>query len=198
MNRLIKCCFCNTHQFVSFPLNDYVIPHYKTKKEFPVLSPNKEVIGHKCDEYKCQKLFYIPIKYKLVYLARTFSVSDARYKYAYHVKDRFTGILDFMDADDFKEPKLENVVSFDKKLIDLCDILVAFINQPTLGTMGELYYTYYEKNMPIYIINHNRVHLGDPWLECISNNIYDDVDKCYQDIVDKTVKEYNLKGEIKL
>jgi len=177
MNIIVHCPYCDTQQFVS-------------------LSEHKKYISHKCIEYKCQKIFLVPFKQRSVYLARTFTVSDARYKYPWHVKTFFSGVLNFVDPGDYIDQDLidhpEKIVSFNESLIDKCDILVAYINQPSFGTLGELQYARHKK-MPIYVINCNRVHLNDPWLRYVVDGLYDNIDKCYQHIVNSVVKEYNLK-----
>lgn len=179
MNRIVHCPYCDTHQFVFL---------YEQEKH----------TSYKCANFKCQKTFLIPFNYKSVYLARTFAVSDTRYKYVWHVKTFFSGVLNFIDPDDSFSLDIENnpekIVPLNESLIDKSDILVAFINQPSFGTLGELHYARHKK-MPVYVINHNRVHMNDPWLKYVVDGLYDDVDKCYQHIVNNVVKEYNLKGD---
>jgi len=157
----------------------------------------ENVIWEPCQNVKCGKRFMVPLNYWRVYLARTFSVSDPKYKYPVHVKSHFSGVLDFVDPLDYKDApnwrkNPEEIVSFDKNLIDECDIFVAFINQPTFGTLGELHYAH-NKDMMTYVINGNGVHMNDPWLKYIVDGMYEDTDKCYYDLINLAVRIYNAK-----
>lgn len=189
MNRIIDCPFCGTQRFVKMSVKPGV--------------KYTNIIYEECINSKCKKRFMVPLNYKTIYLSRTFAVSDCKYKYATHVKDYFSGVLDFIDplyagGDNndrfFNHP--ETIVPFDLGLIDKCDILVAYINQPSFGTLGELHYAW-NKGMPVYAINHNRIHTNNPWLKYVVDKLYTDVDECYYDLVNAAVKEYNTKFENK-
>jgi nucleoside 2-deoxyribosyltransferase len=188
MKRIIECPFCKSQNFVRMSVSS----------EFKY----ENVILEKCINIKCGRQFMVPLNYKTVYLARTFSVSETKYKYAINIKDKFSGVLKFIDVLDFGDNNdrlmnhPETIVLFDKQLIDKCDILVAFINQPTFGTLGEIYYAL-NKGILVYVINHNRIHIEDPWLKYIVNGLYTDIDKCYYDLINLSVKEYNMKYEKK-
>lgn len=184
MDRFIECPYCGTPKFVTMSVE----PGIKYKN----------VIYEDCVDVKCRKKFMVPLNYKTIYLARTFAVSEPKYKYPNHVKSYFSGVLDFIDVLDFGDNRdrffnhPETIVPFDLNLIDKCDILVAYINQPSFGTLGELHYAKH-KGMPVYVINHNRIHINDPWLKYIVDELYTDVDRCYNDLMNISVVEYNIK-----
>jgi len=158
----------------------------------------ENIIYEKCVNKKCEKTFMIPLNYKLIYLSRTFKISEMRYKHPAHIKNYFSGVLDFIDINDYVNQDLidhpEKIVKFDEGVIDKCDILVAIINQPTFGTLGEIHYARHKK-IPIYAINPNRVYMNEPWLKYIVDDLCDDIDKCFYDLVNLAVKEYNFKYE---
>lgn len=182
--KLVICPFCGTHNFARMSVTSGI--------------KYENVITEECRDPKCGRRFMIPPNYKKIYLARTFSVSDAKYKYPIHVKESFSGVLDFVDVLDFGDNNdrlfnhPETIVPFDKQIIDGCDILVAFINQPTFGTLGEMYYAL-NKGIPVYVINDNRVHTNDPWLKYTVKKVYTETDECYQDLIESAIKEYNMK-----
>lgn len=182
MNRVVECPFCSTQHYVKMSVK----PGFKYEN----------IISMECKRVGCEETFMIPLNYKKVYLARTFKDHTSRYKYPAHVKSFFAGILDFIDPNDFVTKELinnpERIVPLNKKLIDECDILVLYINQPTFGSLGEFHYAY-NRGMPVYVINPNRVFTSEPWLKYLVDKICDDEDFFYQRLINNLVKEYNFK-----
>ena len=76
-------------------------------------------------------------------------------------------MYDFFDPD--PQPGADvYVVARDKAEIQKCDILVAYIQRPTVGTSMEILYAHMLGTKPIIIINPNGKMLGDLWLRSCS------------------------------
>ena len=156
MKRIVSCPYCDTQQGV-------------------ILISTKERIDieHKCINPKCEREYLIPINYKKVFLSRTFSVSDAKYKFPHHVKTYHSGIVIPIDLLDYKlrlKTRLDEI-EVNEQIIDESDILVAYINQPTFRTTFEIARAH-EKNIPVYIIDMNMMWANDPWIRHVSSKTF--------------------------
>lgn len=152
-----------------------------------------------CDNPSCKKEFKVPIKFKRVYLSRTFAVSDCKYKFPIYVRKNFDGIIETVDPWElYKEQKpSDDTVPFtNKQWLDNCQIYIGYIFNPSFGTLGELYYAE-SKPMPVYIINPNRVWTNDIWLKYQATKIFEDIDECFRFIINDIIYDYNImiKGE---
>lgn len=79
-----------------------------------------------------------------------------------------------------KTPK--QIVELDKSCIENCDILVAYINKYSAGTMMEILHAY-NHNIPIYlIVTPGRGFETDIWLRYHSNNAFFSIDECFNNI----------------
>ncbi len=65
------------------------------------------------------------------------------------------------------------------------DIVTANSMTPSCGTISEIIYANIVFKKPVYIINPNRMYLNDPWLKYHSVKIFEDVDKCFEYIIEK-------------
>jgi nucleoside 2-deoxyribosyltransferase len=93
----------------------------------------------------------------------------------------------FVDTDKMKihhnGATVESIVETDKHLINNCDILVAYINQYTAGTMMEILYAY-QLNKPVYlIVTPDKNFENDIWLSYHSDNIFYNINECYDYII---------------
>jgi len=146
----------------------------------------------KCNN--CNKLIIISLDSLGVYLARTFLVSDAKYKYPVAVKKDFQYQLNIIDPWDYEkeiiikdyDKEYKKIIKLDKKLIKKSDVCTFFINFPSFGTISELFYSKLI-HKPIYIYNENRIYTGDPWLKSYASNgiIYEDYREMFKDILKK-------------
>lgn len=151
---------------------------------------NKEYIIIVCQH--CKKEFKYIKNYKKVYIARSFLVSDSKYKYALDVKTSYSGILEIIDPLLYEEDieNYKNLVQTDINLIASSDILVAFIMQLSIGTISKIVYAY-KCGIPVYIINPTRTFLQDPWLKYHSEKIYENMKDCYKDIINACIEDIN-------
>jgi len=175
MKRIIACPYCNIRQPVKF---------VSTEERIDIMC--------ECINPKCKKKYIIPLNYKKIFLSRTFSVSDSKYKYPRQVKDHHSGVIILIDLLDY-ESRLKtesNEIEVNEMIIEESDILVAYIHQPTFGTVFEMSYARYCK-IPIYLIDANRMWTNDPWIKHVVLKTFDNIDECFQYIIDGLVKEYN-------
>lgn len=175
---IINCPFCKQQQAIHLDLDLKV----------------QKVI---CENPECQKEFKIPIKFKRVYLSRTFAVSDCKYKFPLYVRKMYDGIIESVDPWELwknldPKPIDEVIPTLNKQWIDNCDIYVAYIFNPSFGTLGELSYAG-TKSMPRYIVNSNRVWVNDVWLKYQSNKIFEEIDTCFHYIINNIIYSYNLE-----
>lgn len=175
MRRIVACPYCNTQQGVE-------LIETKERVDFK----------HDCIDPKCGKNFLVPLNYKKVLLSRTFAVSDAKYKFAIHVKKDHSGVIipiDLLDYEGRLNSRLDRI-EINEEIVDEVDIVVAYINQPSFGTTFEIARAH-TNEIPIYIIDMNRMWANDPWIKHVSTKTFDDIDECFQYVIDKIVSEYN-------
>jgi len=82
---------------------------------------------------------------------------------------------------------VESIVETDKHLIDKSDILVAYINQYTAGTMMEILYAYQQNKPVCLIVTPGKDFENDIWLSYHSTKIFFNVNECY-DYILKQIK----------
>ena len=148
--------------------------------------------------YICKKNIKIKLNSITIYLARTFSVSDSKYKYAVEIKNNFKLFINIIDPYEYeKEIKIgdydrnyKKIVDLDKHLINNSDVCTFFINNPTFGTISEMFYSQ-QIGKPIYIYNSNGIYESDVWLKSYSSNgkIYLDCKEMFREILKKYVFE---------
>lgn len=175
MRRIVACPYCNTQQGIEL---------IKTKERIN--------IKHECIDPKCNRAFFVPMNYKKVLLSRTFAVSDSKYKFAIHIKNDFSGVIipvDLLDCEGRLNTRLDRI-EINEQIVDEVDIVVAYINQPSFGTTFEMGRAHIN-NTPIYVIDANRIWANDPWIKHVSSKTFDDIDECFQYVIDKIVFEYN-------
>lgn len=179
MTRFIECPFCSTQQFIK-----ELLPLEKIN--------NKYLINQNC--VKCNEKFIIPLNYKKVFLSRSIEVSNYRYKYPHYVKEYYSGILNFIDYNDYlnNNENKDFFKTLNKRLISESNIFVSFIDLLTEDLINEIKYAK-EINIPIYIIDINRIYFrNEVLLNLTENKIYNNVDRFYQDLINKLIKKYNL------
>ena len=78
---------------------------------------------------------------------------------------------------------VESIVETDKHLINTCDVLVAYIDQYTAGTMMEILYAYQLKKPVYLIVTPGKEFEKDIWLSYHSDNIFYSINDCYDRIM---------------
>lgn len=73
----------------------------------------------------------------------------------------------------------EKIVETDKYLIDECNFLVAYINEPSFGTAMEIAYAH-DNGMCIFVITTNNKILNDIWLSVHVYKYFDSIDRCFE------------------
>jgi nucleoside 2-deoxyribosyltransferase len=82
---------------------------------------------------------------------------------------------------------ISNIVEIDKDKINKSCFLVAYVQQPTFGTVMEISYAY-ERGMPVFVINPNGKWKKDVWLSYHCDfQIFDSIDECFEFIIDTFV-----------
>jgi len=76
------------------------------------------------------------------------------------------------------------IIQRDKKLILKSDILVAYINRLSFGTIMEVMYSY-DHGIPVYVINPSGEFLDDPWLLFHSIKQFRRIEDCFDFITSK-------------
>jgi len=76
------------------------------------------------------------------------------------------------------KPVRQIIVKEDKSLILQSDCVIAYIEQPTFGTVMEIMFAHIWK-IPVYVINPSKSHLHDVWLSVHWTAIFNDIDKCF-------------------
>lgn len=78
----------------------------------------------------------------------------------------------------FNDSECNQTVDTDKELIEKSDVLVAYIQKPTFGTIMEIKHAY-ENDIPVHIINPELTYKDDIWLRYHSTYIHDSIDDCF-------------------
>ena len=76
------------------------------------------------------------------------------------------------------------IVQRDKKLILQSDILVAYINRLSFGTIMEIMFAY-DHGVPVYVICDNDQFLDDAWLLFHSTKQFRKIEDCFNFIMNK-------------
>jgi len=66
--------------------------------------------------------------------------------------------------------KNKNIVEEDLKLIDTCDILIAFLTEWSGGTVMEIAYMGIFKQKPVYVVTQNQYIFDHPWIQYATRN----------------------------
>jgi len=76
------------------------------------------------------------------------------------------------------------IVQRDKKLILKSDILVAYIERLSFGTIMEIMFSF-DHGIPVYVICDNNQFLNDPWLLFHSTKQFRRIEDCFDFIASK-------------
>lgn len=80
----------------------------------------------------------------------------------------------------------EEIVADDKRCIIRSDYVVAFVEQPTFGTVMEIHFANTLK-LPVFVINPELKLIDDVWLSVHTTMFFENVDECFTYI--KSLKE---------
>jgi hypothetical protein len=87
----------------------------------------------------------------------------------------------------------DEIVREDKRLIFNSNILVAYIQKPTFGTIMEVIYAF-ELGITVYVINPGYTFKDDIWLLYHTSKFFEDIDSCFSFINEN----YNKYEESKI
>ena len=85
--------------------------------------------------------------------------------------------------------EISRIVLFDKAAIKKCDILVAYMEIYSAGTIMEILYTY-EHDIPVIIIDPLKNMREDIWIRYHSLKFLDSIDECFDYIL--TIKDMSI------
>jgi nucleoside 2-deoxyribosyltransferase len=114
-----------------------------------------------------------------IYLAGTLYSSDSLDAYW---KPKFAGSLS-EDMYTLYDPNPingsgEEVVAVDKKIIESCDFLVAYVKKASFGTAMGIIHAFNQQNITVFLIDPDNNAQTNPWLSYHSHGIFDSVQKC--------------------
>lgn len=119
------------------------------------------------------------------------SLNPSSFFYPFPENDKQRGITfpnpiepdkyDFFDPDPQNEPELY-MVARDKAEISKCDIFVAYIQRPTIGTVMEFMYASLLQTKAIFIINPSGSLINDLWVRAHAHLICASVNECAEHI----------------
>ena len=97
-----------------------------------------------------------------------------------------TGV-DLSKVNDIKQLQYSNeeitkIVECDKNAIIQCDILVAYIQKPSFGTIMEILHSY-NNQIPVYVINPKSTFINDIWLKYHTMRFFETIDECFNHIL---------------
>ena len=127
-------------------------------------------------------------------------------KYRKYIQEKYSKVLNVFDpmkeveaniVDDvvkkatekyvFSKEDITKIVEGDKAAILSCDILTAFVNKITVGTMMEIIFAF-DNKIPVYLIDPSLQFRRDIWVNYHSTMIFDTIDDCYGYIKDRHVR----------
>ena len=131
-------------------------------------------------------------KKKTIYLAGYSKESE----YRRIVKEKYGELFTLIDPMDFEIEKLAKtmavedashlVIKRDKEMIMGSDILVAYVNRPSFGTVMEIMFAFMN-GIPVYIINENKEWLNDLWLYYHATELFNSIESCFEYLISNTV-----------
>lgn len=97
--------------------------------------------------------------------------------------------LELLDPIRIVQQVFPDVVEKDKLLIEESDILVAYVQAPSFGTVMEIIYAF-EKGIPVYLINPNKEHMMNYWIRYHSAKFFETISDCFDEIIQENMKEH--------
>ena len=119
-----------------------------------------------------------------IYLAATYTDSEA-IQFRNYTTEKYGTLFNLIDPKLYSESvNSDQIVERDIANIKSCDILVAYIKEPTFGTCAEIPYAYINKKI-IYVIQPNGKYLKDYWLKYHTTKFFKTVDECFEHILNQ-------------
>jgi len=97
--------------------------------------------------------------------------------------------LELLDPIRIVKQEFPEVVEKDKMLIEESDILVAYVQEPSFGTVMEIIYAF-EKGVPVYLINPNKKHMMNFWIRYHSTKFFETISDCFDEILQENMREH--------
>jgi len=109
-------------------------------------------------------------------------------------KNRFISVLKKNNTDQqFKiyDPNPINevgdeVVAIDKKIIESCDYLVAYVKNASFGTAMEIKHAFDKQNIVVFVIDPTSKNLDNIWLKYHSHSQFNSVEGCADVVIDSS------------
>lgn len=101
---------------------------------------------------------------------------------------KLLGIVSHLDNKIWSTSEKERIVKNDMFLMNYSDILVAYVNKITAGTMMEIFYTKHNLEKPVYLIDPSQSLWNDVWLSQHYTYLFENIENCF----DQIIKEYHL------
>lgn len=92
--------------------------------------------------------------------------------------------LELLDPIRIVTQEFPEVVEKDKQLIIDSDIVIAYVEEPSFGTVMEIIYAY-EQGIPVYLINPNKKHMMNFWIRYHSTKSFENISDCFDEIIQK-------------
>jgi len=102
----------------------------------------------------------------------------------------FLNLFDPIEEVDSKIDDYEQIVINDKIAIENSDIIVAYINELSFGTIMEIHHSWnFQK--PVYVINPGGKYKDDVWLKYHTTKFFDKISECFDYIKYDMIKHLN-------
>jgi len=85
------------------------------------------------------------------------------------------------------DEEVDRIVIEDKEAIKTCDILVAYIENFTCGTVMEILHAW-NNQIPIFVINPEKNRIHDVWLRYHTKQFFTNTHECFKYIIDEVSK----------
>ena len=88
----------------------------------------------------------------------------------------------------------ETVVALDKKLLESCDAIVAYVRKPSFGTAMEIKHAFDQQNIIVFLIDPDGNAKNNPWLSYHSHYICETINECSNEIK-KLINKTKVRGK---
>jgi len=94
-----------------------------------------------------------------------------------HCKIQSEDDVEYIRKRIYSDGEVEKIVETDLDLIDSCDVLVAYIEKPTFGTIMEIVYAN-NSGKKVYVINPDGTLWNDIWLRYHTDKFFENIPDC--------------------
>jgi len=130
------------------------------------------------DPYMKNKIF--------IYLSGSTDEKDYRHKMKQELSSNV--YINILDPLAYVFPDEKQTVTHDMNLIKQCDILIAYIEKFTCGTLMEIFYAKYIKKQ-VFVITDNEKYRNDIWLKYHTDKFFSNIENCIEYLKQLVKKE---------